>query len=39
MYRGSGKSFLIKNIVKHAETNNKNIKVCALTGYKNIIRM
>jgi ATP-dependent DNA helicase PIF1 len=29
---GSGKSFLIKNIVKHAETNNKNIKVCALTG-------
>lgn len=29
---GSGKSFLIKNIVKHAETNKKNIKVCALTG-------
>jgi ATP-dependent DNA helicase PIF1 len=29
---GSGKSFLIKNIVKHAETNNKTIKVCALTG-------
>jgi ATP-dependent DNA helicase PIF1 len=29
---GSGKSFLIKNIVKHAEANNKNIKVCALTG-------
>jgi len=29
---GSGKSFLIKNIVKHAETNNKNIKICALTG-------
>lgn len=29
---GSGKSFLIKNIVKHAERHNKNIKVCALTG-------
>ena len=29
---GSGKSFLIKNIVKHAETNKNNIKVCALTG-------
>ena len=29
---GSGKSFLIKNIVKHAEANKKNIKVCALTG-------
>jgi ATP-dependent DNA helicase PIF1 len=29
---GSGKSFLIKNIVKHAETNNKTIKICALTG-------
>ena len=29
---GSGKSFLIKNIVKHAEANNKNIKICALTG-------
>ena len=29
---GSGKSFLIKNIVKHAEKNKKNIKVCALTG-------
>jgi ATP-dependent DNA helicase PIF1 len=29
---GSGKSFLIKNFVKHAETNNKNIKICALTG-------
>ena len=29
---GSGKSFLIKNIVKHAEKNNKNIKVSALTG-------
>jgi len=29
---GSGKSFLIKNIVKHAEKNNKNIKICALTG-------
>ena len=29
---GSGKSFLIKNIVKHAEINNKNIKICALTG-------
>jgi ATP-dependent DNA helicase PIF1 len=29
---GSGKSFLIKNIVKHAETNKKNIKICALTG-------
>jgi ATP-dependent DNA helicase PIF1 len=29
---GTGKSFLIKSIVKHAENNNKNIKVCALTG-------
>ena len=29
---GTGKSFLIKHIVNHAETNNKNIKVCALTG-------
>jgi len=29
---GSGKSFLIKNIVKHAEANKKNIKICALTG-------
>jgi ATP-dependent DNA helicase PIF1 len=29
---GTGKSFLIKTIVKHAETNEKNIKVCALTG-------
>ena len=29
---GSGKSFLIKNIVNHAETNKKNIKICALTG-------
>jgi ATP-dependent DNA helicase PIF1 len=29
---GTGKSFLIKSIVKHAEDNNKNIKVCALTG-------
>ena len=29
---GSGKSFLIKNIVTHAEINKKNIKVCALTG-------
>ena len=29
---GSGKSYLIKNIVKHAESNKKNIKVCAMTG-------
>ena len=29
---GTGKSFLIKSIVKHAENNNKSIKVCALTG-------
>lgn len=29
---GTGKSFLIKTIVQHAECNNKNIKVCALTG-------
>jgi ATP-dependent DNA helicase PIF1 len=29
---GSGKSFLIKNIVKHAEAHNKTIKICALTG-------
>jgi ATP-dependent DNA helicase PIF1 len=29
---GSGKSFLIKNIVKHAEAHNRNIKICALTG-------
>ena len=29
---GTGKSFLIKTIVKHAESNNKIIKVCALTG-------
>ncbi len=29
---GSGKSYLIKNIVKHAETNKKIIKVCAMTG-------
>lgn len=29
---GTGKSFLIKSIVKHAENNEKHIKVCALTG-------
>jgi ATP-dependent DNA helicase PIF1 len=29
---GTGKSFLIKKIVRHAEDNNKTIKVCALTG-------
>lgn len=29
---GSGKSFLIKNIVSDAEEKKKNIKVCALTG-------
>ena len=29
---GSGKSFLIKNIVNDAEEKKKNIKVCALTG-------
>ena len=29
---GTGKSYLIKSIVKHAETNEKHIKVCALTG-------
>lgn len=29
---GTGKSFLIKYIVKHAENNEKHIKVCALTG-------
>jgi len=29
---GSGKSFLIKNIVEHAETHNRIIKICALTG-------
>ena len=29
---GTGKSFLIKSIVKHAESSEKNIKVCALTG-------
>ena len=29
---GTGKSYLIKSIVKHAETNEKRIKVCALTG-------
>lgn len=29
---GTGKSYLIKNIVKHAESNNKKIKVCAMTG-------
>ena len=29
---GTGKSFLIKKIVSHAEENHKNIKVCALTG-------
>ena len=29
---GTGKSFLIKSIVKHAENSEKNIKVCALTG-------
>ena len=29
---GSGKSFLIKLIVSDAESKNKEIKVCALTG-------
>ena len=29
---GTGKSFLIKSIVQHAENNEKSIKVCALTG-------
>lgn len=29
---GTGKSFLIKTIVKHAENNEKRIRVCALTG-------
>ena len=29
---GTGKSFLIKNIVKEAESNKKIIKICALTG-------
>ena len=29
---GTGKSFLIKTIVKHAENNEKSIRVCALTG-------
>lgn len=29
---GTGKSFLIKNIVNDAEEKKKNIKVCALTG-------
>jgi len=29
---GTGKSFLIKSIVKHAENNEKHVKVCALTG-------
>jgi len=29
---GSGKSFLIKKMVKQAEINKKNIKICALTG-------
>ena len=33
---GTGKSFLIKSIVKHAEDNNKNIKVCDLTGCADI---
>lgn len=29
---GSGKSFLIKLIKEHAESNGKNIQVCAMTG-------
>ena len=29
---GTGKTYLIKNIVNHAKENNKAYKVCALTG-------
>lgn len=29
---GTGKTYLIKNIVKHAKKNFRNFKVCALTG-------
>lgn len=29
---GTGKTYLIKEIVKHAKENNKSYKVCALTG-------
>ncbi len=34
---GTGKSFLIKTIVKHAEENENNIQVCALTGCASIL--
>ncbi len=34
---GSGKSFLIKKIVKDAEENNRKIQVCALTGCASIL--
>ena len=34
---GSGKSHLIKYIVYHAEQNDKNVQVCALTGCASIL--
>lgn len=34
---GSGKSFLIRVIVKHAEENNRKIQICALTGCASIL--
>tara|TARA_B100000927_G_scaffold226673_1_gene186387 strand:+ start:23076 stop:24431 length:1356 start_codon:yes stop_codon:yes gene_type:complete len=34
---GSGKSFLIKNIVNYSEENNIKIQVCALTGCASIL--
>ena len=34
---GTGKSFLIKKIVNHAEENERNIQVCALTGCASIL--
>ena len=34
---GTGKSFLIKTIVKDAEENERNIQVCALTGCASIL--
>ena len=36
---GTGKTFLIKAIVDHAKNNNKNCKVCALTGCAAILLM
>jgi ATP-dependent DNA helicase PIF1 len=34
---GTGKTYLIKQIYKHATENNKNIQICALTGCASIL--